>query len=826
MQFPTHGSDMNSVTITIDDEQFTVPDSFSVRRTATKNGIYVPGLCSHPELNPFKPFSWSEKIWHGESEIEHDSSDAEFPHCNLCMVSIDGGEPVRACSTQVTEGMQIRTAGEDIILARKKALREILAFHPHVCLTCPQREGCDRVQCSMDVPVQERCCELLGRCEIGLVSDFVGIPGDTPAYRNEGRPQFMDEPLFLRDYELCIGCTRCVRVCRDVRGVNVLGAVLVDGRVKIGTSKGATLDESQCKFCTACVAVCPTGALRDHSGAGFRDNSAPCTVRCPLGIDVPGYIELIADGKIHESLELIREKAVLPGVLGYACFHPCEENCRRNSLDESISICALKRYASDIAGEQLPPIAKAEPSGKKVAVIGSGPAGLAAAGELLKRGHSVTVLERDRKIGGMLNQTIPEFRLPDRVIERDLAYLKELGMEIRHGVELGKTVDYDKLRDEGFNAIVVSVGLADAVRLGAEGENLVNVIPGLDFLRRSSRNGSDKIEGKVVVIGGGAVSVDAAMTARRLGGNPVTMVCLESELEIPAFKEELDAAAEEGIGFNYRWGVMRFEGEYDKVKRVILQRCSAVFDDRGKFNPQYNPDETDEIEADWVIVAIGQRLSDDLRPFIKSDQADVFPAGDSITGPTSIVAAMADGVRAAREVGKYFGDDFKVSTKKEFPTGKSFIGSDPNFLKRERVEMDHLGSESRIASMNLFSSTYSEDQAVQEAARCLRCHLRAAILPSPLPPDPWREFDESLLDEVPSEEGVLILADESKVGIKIAGAANLNALFSEVIDDDIEASYCRWELDPIYTQRESELIQAHLQAFGEMPGGDELDDLF
>ncbi len=839
---------MKTVTLTINGEQFTVPDFLSVRKAALKNKIYVPGLCSHPELNPFKPFSWSERVWQGETEFGHEEDPSlspptlqgeksednspsisqeekegdGFPHCNLCMVSVNSGESQRACTTKVADGMEIRTTGDDLIEARRKALAKILAYHPHACLTCAQREGCDRIQCSMDVPVEERCCELLGRCEIGKVSDFIGIPNDTPAYRNEKRPSITNEPLFLRDYELCIGCTRCVRICRDIRGVDVLGAVMLDGRIKIGTSGGAGLDESLCKFCTACVAVCPTGALRDQPGVqALTRGVAPCSSSCPLGIDIPGYIELIADGKPYESLELIRERAVLPGVLGYACFHPCEENCRRDALEQSVSICALKRYVSDIAGEREPRINKLPSTGKKVAVIGGGPAGLATAAELLRHGHAVTIIERDTRLGGMLRQTIPEFRLPDSVIERDLSYLFALGLETQLGIELGKDTDFDKLRNEGFDAIVVTVGLSEAVRLGVEGENFRQVETGLDFLRK----GEKQLDGKVVIIGGGAVAVDAAMTARRLGSDSVTMICLESPDEIPAFAEELDAAKAEGLEILYRWGVDRIEGNNGQVEQVALKRCTQVFDKQGKFSPEYNPDETMTVPADWVIVAIGQKLEGEILHFVQNDNDDLFSAGDAVTGPTSIVSAMADGVRVAEEVDKYLGGSEELPAT-EYPIGEKLIGRDKEFHTRSRVIMDHLSSEERVKTLALFTSTYLPDQAITESARCLRCHLRASILPSPLPPDPWREFGEYLLDEVPSVEGVLIFADEDKISTKIAGSADINEMLSDLIDDEFDAEYCRWELDPMYTKRESELIQAHLQAFGEIPGDDELDDLF
>jgi len=580
---------ISDIQVTIDGQQLTVPEGLSVREAALKNGIYVPGLCSHPELDQFKPFNWSEEVWQGGERFEHStegnpplpppaiaggvdargpaiaggegvsppavsggdkrggSDDGDFPHCDLCLVSIDGGPPERACAIRVADGMQVRTEGQDLVAARRESLKLILEHHPHACLTCAQREGCSRTECSMNVPEEERCCELLGRCELQKVAEYIGIPIDTPPYKPEGRPVVTDEPLFIRDYELCVGCLRCVRICRDVRGVDALGAVASQERVKVGTTGGSALVEALCRFCGACVEVCPTGALRDKPGLEpLIDGQPPCIANCPLGIDIPGYLELVSKGLEYEALELIRERAVLPGVLGYACFHPCEDVCRRCELDDPVSICTLKRYVSDVAGEREPRVTKAEPTGRKVAVVGGGPAGLAAAADLLRMGHKVTIIDSDHLLGGMLRQSIPGFRLPDEVIDRDLRYLFDLGLDVRLGVRLGSDTTPDRLRQEGFDAVVLAVGLAEAAPMNIEGEKLEGIERGLDLLREAKCSGDRKFSAEVVVIGGGSVAVDAAMTARRMGAGQVTMVCLEEPDEMPAARDELDAAIEEG----------------------------------------------------------------------------------------------------------------------------------------------------------------------------------------------------------------------------------------------------------------------------------------
>jgi len=835
------------IKIKIDGREVSVAEGSSVREAALQNSIYIPGLCSHPELDQFKAFNWSEAVWQGELRHQHQppptppyfvGGEDNFPHCNLCLVSVNGGEPERSCTLRVAAGMAIDASSVRIVRERQEALKKILARHPHACLTCAQREGCDRVQCSINVPVSERCCELLGRCEIGKISDYIGISADTPPYRNESRPAITGEPLFIRDYELCINCLRCVRVCRGVRGVDALSAVMTGDGVKVGTLGGPTLADALCRFCGACVAVCPTGTLRDKEGClPLVDGLAPCVAACPLHIDVPGYLDFITRGLEYEALELIRERAVLPGVLGYACFHPCEDACRRGRLDDSASICALKRYVSDAAGEIPARLDKAPPTGKRVAVIGSGPAGLAAAAELLRTGHSVTLFEQDDQIGGMLVQAIPGFRLPDEVVARDLKYLYELGLETRTNSALGKDITTEKLLADGYNAVVIAVGLSEPARLGITSEDMAGVELGLNFLRRARAGEAGRLDGSVVVIGGGSVAVDAAMSARRLGAARVRMVCLEDESEIPAAKDELKAAVEEGVEIQHRWGVERINGENNRAKSVTLKRCTRVFDSHRRFAPEYDTSETVELLCDHLIIAIGQRVKPELKPYL-TPQPGVFIAGDAQSGASSIVAAMADGVRAAGKADSYLRSSkvpkFQSSKVSEFSPpvpggelkGGQYIGRDPAFFQRQRLEPDTIAPDERVKNRAIYQATLTREQAMEEAARCLRCHLRASLAPAPLPPDPWQKFDRRLLDVVPSLEGVLILADEKRQTIKIAGTVDIHVALERMLGDGVKANFCRWELDPMFTRRESELLQAHLRAYGKMPGSDELDDLF
>ncbi len=820
---------MSEVNITIDGKSFLEDERLSVKKAALKNEIYVPGLCSHPDLDPFNAFTWSETVWQGQDKYTDDKSlseSDEFPHCELCLISINDGPPQRACTARIEEGMVVTTGSAAITDARRESLKKLLAHHPHACLTCAQKEGCDRVQCSMNVPVHDRCCELLGRCEIGKVADYIGIPTDTPAYVPFSKPELLNEPLFIRDYELCIGCTRCIRVCRDVREVDILGAVAYDNRVVVGSVGGPTLIESLCRFCGACVDVCPTGALRDQPDQKpLIDDKAPCVAGCPLGIDIPGYLDAIVRSAETEALELIRQKAALPGVLGYACFHPCESNCRRNALDQSASICTLKRYVSDVAGDLPVNLNKLPSTGKSVAVIGGGPAGLAAAVDLLRWGHDVTIFDDHAELGGMLRQAIPSFRLPKEVIDRDLKYIYDLGLKTELNQQFGKDFSVDDLTERGYNATVLAVGLPDPLVLEVEGLDLKGINLGLDFLREAKGKNPPAVPRNVIVIGGGSVAVDAARTARRLGAENVGMVCLEDEDEMPASPDELVFAFEEDITIRHRWGVLQFEGEGGKIERVLLQRCVSVFDRPGRFNPQFDPMETCTLQAEMVIVAIGQKSSIELKPYLDNTEG-VFLTGDAATGPGTIVEAMANGRVSAEAVDDYLGGFREREVESVQFQSQQNIGKDENFLTRKRVNPEQTPSKERMLTLSIFEKTLSREQAIQEAGRCLRCNLRANLSKVPLPPDKWAVFSLETLDEIPAVEGVIVFVNEEKVTQKIIGTADMRAEVEDLLSSGYQAAYLRWELDPMYTKRESELMQAHLQEHGEMPDDDELDDLF
>lgn len=831
---------MDIVTLLINGTKVETAKGSSVLEAARKADIYVPSLCYHPDLPNSRKTKAISQIYRGSDKVVGDSVGKEFEGCNLCLVEVEGQqELVPACDTVVQEDMKVFTDTKRVKDARQEKLMLILAKHPHACLLCAQKEGCTRDRCPTNVPVAERCCPKFGNCELEKVVEYVSIRPDTPRYVPRNLAITTNEPLFARDFNLCIGCTRCVRACRDLRGVEALGFIYQNGEAIVGPI-APSLRDSACKFCGSCVEVCPTGSLTDKElKAGEREASlVPCTYACPAGIDVPKYVYLISQGMFADAVAVVREKVPFPTVLGKACARPCEGQCRRGKVDEAISICALKGFASGRATGTWKSRARfAQSSGKRVAIIGSGPAGLSAAYYLTKMGHSVTVFDSLPEIGGMLRYGVQEYRLPVEAFQRDLKEIMgEPRIEFKDNITFGKDITVESLKKDGYNAILVSTGLPISRRLRCEGIDLEGVLGGLDFLR-DVRLGKDvKLKDRILVLGGGNVAMDVALAALRRGAKHVQVVCLEKREEMPAFRWEIEQVLEEGIPVLNSYGIRKILGDGRHVTGVEVVRCVSVFDQNGRFNPYYDENDTKTLNNDMVILAIGQApdsallsgLGFQMSPMgtlkvndstMETNISGVFACGDIALGPKSIVEVAASGRKAAQAIDKCLGGKGDMDEQLvPFEAATPWLGREEDFASRKRAKMPVLPVEKREGNFAEVELGFDEKTAVEEAKRCLRCDLRLQVGAPILPPELWLKFETANLACVPETEGVFQLLDENKMIICIKGAINLRKELGEQLAScNKKAKYFVFEEAKMFTMRESELLQQFLKKYGKLP---------
>jgi len=466
-----------------------------------------------------------------------------------------------------------------------------------------------------------------------------------------------------------------------------------------------------------------------------------CQRACPVGTDISTYLALIAQGKLADALAVIREVNPFPSVCGRVCDHPCEAACRRAESDQPVAIRALKRMLADHERttrtgwpEQLIPM-RAE----KVAIIGAGPAGLTAASDLLRHGFAVTVFEALPKPGGMMRVGIPDYRLPGAVLDDEIEYLRQLGVEIRVNSALGRDFTLDDLGEDGYTAVLLATGAHGSRKLTLPGADWSGMMTGIDFLRQVKIEGQREIGRRVVVIGGGDVAMDTARTALRLGAERVDLVCLEQREQMPAHDWETREALDEQITFHCGWGPQALTGDGD-ARTITFAACTALFDASGRFAPVFDNTQTIAFEADVVLTSVGQyavfshRLGDDIaisaRQLYQVDPETlqttapwVFAAGDAVYGTATVIKAIASGHRAAAAIREYL-DALPLTGRWEPCTRPVRIprGEIPaDWEERSLAVESELPAGERTSSFAEVRLPLPVEAAIAEAARCMRC---------------------------------------------------------------------------------------------------------
>ncbi len=549
----------------------------------------------------------------------------------------------------------------------------------------------------------------------------------------------------------------------------------------------AHVESEKCVACGKCVEVCPVGAAKlgqklctkngpvtypvtqlpdakkwtaDNWNIHYREDAkincyetgtAPCKTACPAHIAVQGYLKMAKEGRYLDALKLIKQDNPLPAVCGAICNRRCEDACTRGTIDQPLAIDEVKKFVSALELKQehrFIPICEKDDGGMwgpdyKMAVIGAGPAGLSCAYYLRTRGYDVTVFEKDPQPGGMLQYGIPSFRLEKDVLAAEIDVLRQMGVEFRCGVEIGKDLTLAQLKEQGYKAFYLAIGLQGGRKTGVPGEDAEGVESGIAFLNRVNKDHSVRLDGDVVVVGGGNVAVDVARTAARTTGGKITMLCLESEKEMPAAKDEVDEALEEGIAVKNGWGPKEILTENGRVTGVVFKRCTSVFDKDHRFAPTYDENETITVPCSTVLQAIGQSavwgellkgtkvelnrngtvIHDPVT--FETGEPGIFVGGDIGHGARFAIDAIADGKKGCESMHRYVhpGQSQTVARDlREFKElDKTNILLDPEGFDTAKRQVPGKKAGNARDTFGDVRLTFTEEQVKQEASRCLSC---------------------------------------------------------------------------------------------------------
>jgi NADPH-dependent glutamate synthase beta subunit-like oxidoreductase/NAD-dependent dihydropyrimidine dehydrogenase PreA subunit len=528
------------------------------------------------------------------------------------------------------------------------------------------------------------------------------------------------EPRYVKE-DICTGCGKCEEECSVKVQTRVNGHKVIHSAIHSPVLGAKSV---------------PSAYYIDKEGI------SPCRAECPLGINVQGYVALLAKGKIDKAQALINEVAPMSGILGRLCTHPCEMNCSRQKVDSPVYIQSLHRFIADNATGGIVYQNKA-PAGlhkDKIAIIGSGPSGLTAAWELARRGYKPTIFESHSVVGGMLATGIPRFRLPREIREKEVEAIKNLGVDIKTGVTVGRDVTYSDLLDRGYKGFFLAIGAQQNNKLNIPGEELNGVLDCISLLFSLNMKVGASVGASVVVIGGGNSAVDSARSAKRASKGEVRILCVTEAMT--AVKEDVDEAIKEGIPIDYNISAVEILGDGTNVTGVRCKKVKNVtFDAEGKINMEYIPDSEFVLKADHVVVAIGQRPNSSVLNIknlsvgrnstikvdpltLETDIPGIFAGGDAVTGSNNVVKAMAAGLRAADSIDKYLrGHNLEKGRTLEVPKPVDVKVEERKASADKRAKMPALTLAKRRANYEETNLGLTEEMAVREAGRCLNCAI-------------------------------------------------------------------------------------------------------